>query len=303
LLVFYRPAVLCEMQAAVKRAAPLAVGVGTAAAAAAGSSTAECHSTVVVTKEQLEDACALIKNDLSKGQAIQGDASPWIMTKSDSHDFDLLELSASVAADPTVQKVLKEKYEQQGLSSLSIESWPSSCSSSPAFSLLLDGGIELETENERLKEENERLKHENARLRHDREANPLHSAARPEPAPEAAAPKAVATEAAAPKAAAPEAAAPEAAAPEAVAVLRLHLQDGGRIRARLGTQEVEEAGPRPRKSQRAKERQRKAVIVATAIVVGLLAITITKNPNNAKVAAASAAAAVTSLMSTYARNK
>jgi hypothetical protein len=88
------------MHAVAKRAAPLAVGVGTAAVSLA-SSTAECRSAVVVTKEQLEEACSLIKDDMA-----------------DSQDFDLLELSASVAADPTVQRVLQEKYEQHGLSSL-----------------------------------------------------------------------------------------------------------------------------------------------------------------------------------------
>ena len=109
------------MQAAVKRAAPLAVGVGTAAAAAANNNTAECRSAVVVTNKQLEEACGLIKNDLSKSQTILGlDGTPWIMPRStcDSQDFDLLELSASVASDPAVQRVLREKYEQQGLSSL-----------------------------------------------------------------------------------------------------------------------------------------------------------------------------------------
>ena len=89
-----------DMHAVAKRAAPLAVGVGTAAVSLA-SSTAECRSAVVVTKEQLEEACSLIKDDMA-----------------DSQDFDLLELSASVAADPTVQRVLQEKYEQHGLSSL-----------------------------------------------------------------------------------------------------------------------------------------------------------------------------------------
>ena len=111
------------MQAVAKRAAPLAVGVGTAAVSLANS-TAECRSAVVVTKEQLEDACGLIKNDLSKGQAL--DASPWMMcSASDSQDFDLLELSASVAADPAVQRVLQEKYEEHGLSSL--RSRPPAC--------------------------------------------------------------------------------------------------------------------------------------------------------------------------------
>eukprot|EP00964_Phaeocystis_antarctica_P151722 scaffold119385_cov63-Phaeocystis_antarctica.AAC.2 len=105
------------MQAVAKRAAPLAVGVGTAAVSLANS-TAECRSAVVVTKEQLEEACGLIKNDLSKGQALT-DSSPWMMcSASDSQDFDLLELSASVAADPAVQRVLQEKYEEHGLSSL-----------------------------------------------------------------------------------------------------------------------------------------------------------------------------------------
>jgi hypothetical protein len=99
----------------VKRAAPVAVGVGTAAVSLANS-TAECRSRPVVTKEQLDEACSLIKNDLSKDHALT-DATPWMLSDSQS-DFDLLELSASVAADPTVQRVLQEKYEQHGLSSL-----------------------------------------------------------------------------------------------------------------------------------------------------------------------------------------
>ena len=105
------------MQAAAKRAAPLAVGVGSAAVAAANS-TAECRSAVVVTKEQLEEACGLIKN--AKGHELT-DSTPWTIgdrSTPDSQDFDLLELSASVAADLTVQRVLKEKYEQHGLASL-----------------------------------------------------------------------------------------------------------------------------------------------------------------------------------------
>jgi len=93
-------------------------------------------------------------------------------------------------------------------------------------------------------------------------------------------------------------------APPLAAVLRLHLEDGGRVRARLGAREAQGAArPRRRKSQRDKERQRQAVIIATAIVVGVLAITITRNPAKAKVAAASAAATITSLMSTYTRAK
>lgn len=96
----------------VKRAAPVAVGVGTAAVSLANS-TAECRS-AVVTKEQLEEAARLIKNDLSKDHALT-DATPWTMSES---DIDLLELSASVAAEPTVQRVLQEKYKQHGLSSL-----------------------------------------------------------------------------------------------------------------------------------------------------------------------------------------
>ena len=192
----------------------------------------------------------------------------------------------------------------------SIQSWPSSCPSSPAFSLLLDGGIELESENALLKEENERLKQENERLRRDREAAPLHPfalqeteqgracgeeggkelgeldlAPGPEPGPEE-----------------PVVSLPSA--PPLAAVLRLHLEDGGRVRARLGAREAQSAArPRRRKSQRDKERQRQAVIIATAIVVGVLAITITRNPAKAKVAAASAAATITSLMSTYTRAK
>mmetsp|Transcript_19911 Transcript_19911/g.47140 ORF Transcript_19911/g.47140 Transcript_19911/m.47140 type:complete len:294 (-) Transcript_19911:180-1061(-) len=293
------------MQAVAKRAAPLAVGVGTAAVSLANS-TAECRSAVVVTKEQLEEACGLIKNDLSKGQALT-DSSPWMMcSASDSQDFDLLELSASVAADPAVQRVLQEKYEEHGLSSLSIQSWPSSCPSSPAFSLLLDGGIELESENAILKEENERLKQENERLRHDREATPLHLPTSQEPSKECS--KECSKEQGGELRVAPgpdsKPAVSLPSAPPLAAVLRLHLEDGGRVCARLGTQEAQGAGrPRPRKSQRAKERQRQAVIIATAIVVGVLAITITKSPAKAKVAAASAAAAITSLMSTYARTK
>jgi len=283
-----------------KRAAPLAVGVGTAAVSLA-SSTAECRSAVVVTKEQLAEACGLIKNDLSKDHALT-DAAPWIMcSPSDSQDFDLLELSASVAADPTVQRVLQEKYEQQGLSSLSIQSWPSSCPSSPAFSLLLDGGIELESENALLKEENERLKQENERLRHDREAAPLDLLTGQEPSKECSKEQGTLGVAPGPD---PKPAVSLPSAPPLAAVLRLHLEDGGRVCARLGTPEAQEAGrPRPRKSQRAKERQRQAVIIATAIVVGVLAITITKSPAKAKVAAASAAATITSLMATYARTK
>ena len=103
-----------EPMQVVKRAAPVAVGVGTAAVSLANS-TAECRS-AVVTKEQLDEACSLIKNDLSKDHALT-DATPWVMSDSQS-DIDLLELSASVAADPTVQRVLQEKYEQHGLSSL-----------------------------------------------------------------------------------------------------------------------------------------------------------------------------------------
>jgi len=311
------------MQAAAKRAAPLAVGVGSAAVAAANS-TAECRSAVVVTKEQLEEACGLIKN--AKGHALFSDvtdSTPWTIgdrSTSDSQDFDLLELSASVAADLTVQRVLKEKYEQHGLASLSIESWPSSLSpsplSSPAFSMLLDGGVELESENALLKEENERLKHENERLRHKHEAAPLGPAAQPESSPEAAAAHPMSSEKhreehgekrdTAPGLAS-EPAVSLPSAPPLATVLRLHLEDGGRVCARVGTQEAQEAQkagqPRPRKSQQAKEKQRQAVIVATAIVVGLLAIAITKNPAKAKVAAASAAAAITSLMATYARTK
>ena len=327
-----------EMQVA-KRAAPLAVGVGTAAVSLA-SSTAECRSAVVVTKEQLAEACGLIKNDLSKDHALT-DAAPWMMcSPSDSQDFDLLELSASVAADPTVQRVLQEKYEQHGLSSLrsrppactppalstrsigrpflfpphpttypphaphalrSVQSWPSSCPSSPAFSLLLDGGIELESENALLKEENERLKQENERLRHDREAAPLDLLTGQEPSEECSKEQATLGVAPGPD---PKPAVSLPSAPPLAAVLRLHLEDGGRVCARLGTPEAQEAGrPRPRKSQRAKERQRQAVIIATAIVVGVLAITITKSPAKAKVAAASAAASITSLMATYARTK
>lgn len=93
-------------------------------------------------------------------------------------------------------------------------------------------------------------------------------------------------------------------APPLAAVLCLHLEDDGRVRARLGAREAQGAArPRRRKSQRDKERQRQAVIIATAIVVGVLAITITRNPAKAKVAAASAAATITSLMSTYTRAK
>jgi len=298
----------------VKRAAPVAVGVGTAAVSLANS-TAECRS-AVVTKEQLDEACSLIKNDLSKDHALT-DATPWVMSDSQS-DIDLLELSASVAADPTVQRVLEEKYEQHGLSSLSIQSWPSSCPSSPAFSLLLDGGLELESENALLKEENERLKQENERLRRDREAAPLHALAlqRPEQQPEQQPEQGRAGGEEGSKepgelelAPGPEPGPEEPvvslpSAPPLAAVLRLHLEDGGRVRARLGAREAQGAPrPRRRKSQRHKERQRQAVIIATAIVVGVLAITITRNPAKAKVAAASAAATITSLMSTYTRAK
>ena len=208
----------------------------------------------------------------------------------------------------------------------SIQSWPSSCPSSPAFSLLLDGGIELESENALLKEENERLKQENERLRRDREAAPLHALALQRPEQQPAQPeqqpalqrpeqgRACGEEgskepgelelAPGPEPGLEELVVSLPSAPPLAAVLRLHLEDGGRVRARLGAGEAQGgARPRRRKSQRDKERQRQAVIIATAIVVGVLAITITRNPAKAKVAAASAAATITSLMSTYTRAK
>jgi len=196
----------------------------------------------------------------------------------------------------------------------SIQSWPSSCPSSPAFSLLLDGGIELESENALLKEENERLKQENERLRRDREAAPLHPLALQQPEQQPEQGRACAEDgskelgelelAPGPEPGPEEPVVSLPSAPPLAAVLRLHLEDGGRVRARLGAGEAQGgARPRRRKSQRDKERQRQAVIIATAIVVGVLAITITRNPAKAKVAAASAAATITSLMSTYTRAK
>ena len=196
----------------------------------------------------------------------------------------------------------------------SIQSWPSSCPSSPAFSLLLDGGIELESENALLKEENERLKQENERLRRDREAAPFHPLALQQPEQQPEQGRACAEDgskelgelelAPGPEPGPEEPVVSLPSAPPLAAVLRLHLEDGGRVRARLGAREAQGAArPRRRKSQRDKERQRQAVIIATAIVVGVLAITITRNPAKAKVAAASAAATITSLMSTYTRAK
>ena len=158
-----------------KRVATVAVGAAGAAAANASSAQAECKA--ALGQERLEEAASLIKDELIKSQDLKSlansqdglvlstDGTPWIFPRSpDESDFDLLELSTHIAADPVVVEKIREKAEAQGLLR-SIESWPTTRSSSPAFSVLLDSGLELENENERLRLENERLRCENEKLK------------------------------------------------------------------------------------------------------------------------------------------
>lgn len=279
-----------------KRAATVAVGAAGAAAANAASAQAECKA--ALGQERLEEAASLIKDELIKSQDLKSlansqdglvlgsqdglvlstDGTPWILPRSpdESSGFDLLELSTHIAADPVVVEKIREKAEAQGLLR-SIESWPTTRSSSPAFSVLLDSGLELENENERLRLENERLRRENEKLKLEQEPAP------PEPAEarEAATPVAAAEAEAAPVAepavglpCAPPLGTVLRAAPP-LAVVRLQLEPSGEVKVKLSPHGEAAAPPRkPRKTAQQKQRVRQrqaAAVVATAIVIGLVA--------------------------------
>lgn len=316
----------------------VAAGVVGAAAAASTNQAAECKS-ITLTPEQCEEAAGSIKDELSKskdGLVLSRDGTPWIMPRppaaAASHDFELLELATTLAADPIVQARLS-KIELKAEAQRSLESWPTTRSSSPvSFSALLDSADQvdqMEHENARLKAENEMLQRENRRLSGGAKENSKEKGVEgqvleaEEPAPpEPAAPRLPAADESTAEA---EAKVKEEApvtsllprAPTLAAVLRLSpamrpvrlqllVEADGKLRVELLPQPQPEEGEageqkaeRPTKTRQQKERTRQAVIVATAIVVGLLAVTLTKNPAATKAAVASAAAAVSGLMLHY----
>lgn len=257
---------------------------GTAAAIVAGAAGSSQAESQALGPEQLQEAIGLLGREMTtKGgeqdaliKSYSSDGTPWILPDKeilDNEIFELLELSASVVAEPGVRRTILQKAEERGLA------LESTRSSSP-FSEIIDSGLELRSENEQLRSENEELKRELHSLKVQATADPsrdeLHSAEMP-------------------PCEAEEAASLPRAQPIA-ALLNLSVDPSGRVAVKLSPTKPQEEPAKPRKSQRAREQQRQAVVMATAIVVGLLAIAITKNPAGARAAAASAAATVASLM-------